>query len=767
MDGVPSIINNLTFTCINEEEHIHSAGILYGDDPLKHSFPSFIALIALAQIASHAIYFLLKPLRQPRFVCSLLGGIFLGPTVLGHNKRYLSLMFTGRDRILLDVTSNLGLTYFLFLTMVKMDAPMTLRTSKIGLGIGFVNIILPALVSFILYGLAPQVLNAMNGKAPVMACSFILTHFPNVVPVLDELNLLSSDVGQIALTSSAVNEVLSWASLPIAMVLQNGELREGFFILLSVLVLIILFFPVRLTLLRVASRTPEGRPVSEVYISIILLGTLHSLFITNSVGLVFLGTMLFGLAIPKGPPLGTTLVDKSEIFTMEILLPLFYLNVGLHTDIYSIQDWKGTLIALALSAFVTLFKFIGAFLPAAVYYKLRIRQASMLGLLLNVRGVAELIFLRRWRERKVLDDQSYTVMVLANLVITALSVPLLDILKHQDRMSILPTRDSELIQKSLHSSELRVVSCVHGEENVHSIITLLEASNPTPFSPICAYVVHLVELVGRAVPLVVPYGKHKKMHRTKSTDHIMRAFNNYSRSSDGTVTVKPFTIIAPYKSMHENIGNLARGQAAHLIVVPFQKRQQDDVREVTYLRSLNPNIQASAPCTVGILVDNGFHHRARYSNSLFNVAVIFLGGPDDREALAYGTRASGREGIHITVIRILLNSLCANNDHEDQKKLDDEVIKEFKIKNANNMSAVHCEVEAEDNVHVVNIVKSLELNYDLVILGRRPGSRPIFREEMLSFTEHPELGVIGDMLASEDLCGGETSILVMQHRSYS
>ncbi|OWM87385.1 hypothetical protein CDL15_Pgr022496 [Punica granatum] len=752
MEGMHIIINNLTYTCIKDEENIHAEGILYGDNPLKHSFPLFIAQIALAQLASHAIYFLLKPLRQPRFVCSLLGGIFLGPSVLGHGKRYLSLMFSVRERILLDVTSNLGLIYFLFLTMVKMDTPVTLRTSKSAWCVGIMSIIFPTLGSFFLYGLVPQALNAMNGEVPVMASSFILTHFPNVVHVLEELDLLSSEVGQLAVTASVVNEILVWSSLPVAMVFQTGNLLEGFCILLSSVVLIILFFMLRLALLRVVSRTPEGRPVSEVYVSMILLGALIAAFITNSVGLILVGGIMFGLAIPKGPPLATTLVDKSEVFIMEFLMPLFYLYVGLHTNIYSIQDWKGAFIALVLSAFVTLFKFMGAFLPAVIYYKVRIRQAFMLGLLLNVRGVV--------------DDQSYTIMVLINLVITAVSVPLLDILKHQDRMSTLPMRNSKAIQKSLHSSEFRVVSCVHGEENVHSIITLLEASNPTPFNPICAYVVHLVELVGRAVPLVVPYSKHKTMLRSLSSDHIMRAFDNYSRSSDGMVIVKPFTIIAPYKSMHENIGNLARDQAAHLIVVPFWKRR-DDVREVTYLRSLNSNMQASAPCTVGILVDKGFHHRARYSNSLFNVAVIFLGGPDDREALAYGTRISGRKGIQITVIQILLNSLSTNNDAECQKKLDDAVLEEFKIKNVNNVRAVYQELEGEDSVHVVNIVKSLELNYDLVILGRRPGSRPIFSEEMLSFTEHPELGVIGDMLASEDLCGEETSILVMRHHSYS
>lgn len=364
----------------------------------------------------------------------------------------------------------------------------------------------------------------------------------------------------------------------------------------------------------------------------------------------------------------------------------------------------------------------------------------------------------------MINGESYTVMVLANMMVTAITVPLLEILyKHRDSSSTLPVRNLTTIQKSLHGLSLRVVACVHSEQDVPSTITLLEASNPTPGSLICAYAVHLVELVGRAAPLVVPYRKHWKMLRCQSSDRIMRAFENYSRSSKGTVTIKPFTIIAPYKTMHQNIAKLAEDHSVHLIIIPFQRKQEEDVREVTFLRGLNSNIQVSAPCTVGILVEKGFGCRTRYNNFSYNVAVIFLGGPDDREALAFATRVSGREGIQMTVIRILVNCWSVKDDQGGQKKLDDTILEDFRIQNIDNARAVYLEVMAEDSVQVVNKVKSQELNYDLVIVGRRPMNSSIFTEEMLTFTENPELGVIGDMLASEDFCGHQTSILVMQH----
>lgn len=151
--------------------------------------------------------------------------------------------------------------------------------------------------------------------------------------------------------------------------------------------------------------------------------------------------------------------------------------------------------------------------------------------------------------------------------------------------------------------------------------------------------------------------------------------------------------------------------------------QGDDFRAFTCLRSLNPNIQTFARRTVGILVDNVLPSCARNIKFSHGVTVVFLGGPDNREALAFGSRISCRAGIKMTSIHTLLN----HRSDQGQKKLGDSILGEFKSKNIDNARAVYHElVVATDGMQVVNIIiESLELDYNLVT--PIPGHQPVKR----------------------------------------
>lgn len=128
------------------------------------------------------------------------------------------------------------------------------------------------------------------------------------------------------------------------------------------------------------------------------------------------------------------------------------------------------------------------------------------------------------------------------------------------------------------NSELRVLCCIHNEDSVHSLITLLKAFNSSEMSPLCACVLHLVELVGRAAPLLVPHNTHKRKIKENSTDRIMRAMTKFSKSSQ--VTIQPFILIAPYKTMYESISKLLRMNLYHslyfLLIKAIKCNKEED-----------------------------------------------------------------------------------------------------------------------------------------------------------------------------------------------
>ena len=414
-----------------------------------------------------------------------------------------------------------------------------------------------------------------------------------------------------------------------------------------------------------------------------------------------------------------------------------------------------------------------------------------------------------------IDEQTFAVLIFSSLAMTAIIAPFTGML-YKPRVRLASSHKQirlKTIQTTPRASEFRVITCLHNEENVQSIISLLEASNPTEISPICAYVIHLVDLKGSSAPLLIPFNaKQKKIFKlsnSPSSNYILRAFENYSRNSNGPVIVQAFTMIAPYIGMHEYICRLALEKLTSLIIIPYHENQKhiEGSLVATSIRGFNARLQRYAPCTVGMLVDRGTR-RMNSSYFSYNVAVIFIGGEDDREALALAARMSGHAEVSLCVLRITLHckkggefdntnkykgrDKCKHKckckgkseeeeeeeeeeedkeeeeEEEDKEKLMDEALyDEFKIKNMGNSCVVCREVVADCSAQVMDAIQSLERNYDLVMVGRsRHQAMELNDIEMpppnSKNTEH--LGMIGDVLVSSELFEGYWLSLLVLHR---
>ncbi|XWS65793.1 hypothetical protein CRYUN_Cryun05aG0144100 [Craigia yunnanensis] len=366
---------------------------------------------------------------------------------------------------------------------------------------------------------------------------------------------------------------------------------------------------------------------------------------------------------------------------------------------------------------------------------------------------------------QLLDDQNFATLVMSIIIMNAIITPIIEIyykpeVKGFDLPNFVKLRTRSLEMTS-SIGELRIITCVQEEDNVPSIISLLEALNPKEVSPICAYVIHLVALASQTVPTLVPYKNHKrKFSKPSSSDNIIRAFLNYAEHSQSSVQIQPFRMISPFKYMHHPICRLAETLRTPLIIVPFFKSQEVHSTDGT-LRIFNINIQAFANCTVGILVDRGLRTHISLTSFSYNVAVIFLGGVDDREALAFATRMSSHPNIAITVLRIHLrgnNTLQA----EIEREQDESLFRDFKAMNDSNACVACHELVAHDGEEVMNALRSLANTYDLLVVGKRHGIAQ-FEEGLISWTQYRELGVIGDAIAAPDFYGGMMSVLVLQH----
>lgn len=389
---------------------------------------------------------------------------------------------------------------------------------------------------------------------------------------------------------------------------------------------------------------------------------------------------------------------------------------------------------------------------------------------------------------QVLNDESFAVMVIVAVVMTGIITPIVTTIYRPARRFIPYKRRA--IQMSKPDAELRVLVCIHTPRNVPTIINLLEATHPTKRSPICIYVLHLVELTGRASAMLIVHNTRKSgrpaLNRTQAqSDHIINAFENYEQHA-GCVSVQPLTAISPYSTMHEDICNLAEDKRVAFIIIPFHKQQTVDGGMEAMnpaFRMVNQNVLANSPCSVGILVDRGLNGSTRLAANQIShhIAVIFFGGPDDREALSYAWRMSAHPGISLTVMHFIpgedaaepaaqspadLNDpriLTVETDDMLEKQLDEELIKEFRMKNVGDESISYIEKVVNNGEETVAAIRSMDSIHDLFIVGRGQGMISPLTAGLTDWSECPELGAIGDLLASSDFAATVSVLVVQQY----
>ncbi|PNY01249.1 cation H(+) antiporter 15-like protein [Trifolium pratense] len=771
---------------------ITTNGIWQGDNPLDYALPLFILQVILVVIATRIFVFILKPIRQPRVIAEILGGIVLGPSVLGRNKAFAEAVFPLRSVMVIETMANVGLLYFLFLVGVGMDASSLRRIGKKSFTIAIAGMILPFGTGalFSIFWLRND--GDENTTAFILLLGVILsvTAFPVLARILAELKLINSELGRVALSSALINDVLSWVLLAIAIALAENE-RVTFASLMVVLssAAFVAFnaFVVRPIIMWIIRKTPEGESFSDFYICLILAGVMISGFITDAIGThsVF-GAFVFGLIIPSGP-LGYALIEKLEDFVSGLLLPLFFAISGLKTNVGLINGFSTWAILIILVVLACVGKVAGT-LIIALSYQMSLTEGAALGMLMNTKGLVEILVLNIGRDQKVLDEGSFATMVVITIMMTSVIVPGISIIYRPSRGMISYKRRT--VQMSKKDTEFRVLVCIHTPRNVPTMINLLEASNPSKKSPICVYVLHLVELTGRTSALLIVHTSRKSdnptLNRTEAqSDHIINAFENYEQHTEH-VSVQPLTAISPYSTMHEDICNLAEEKRVAFIIIPFHKQQTvDGGMEATNMafRTVNQNVLANSPCSVGILVDRGLNSSNRLvaDQMSHHVAVLFFGGADDREALSYGWRMSEHSGISLTVMRfvpgedIMMMKDNANNqekqrvldvetdENNNEKQLDEKFLHWFMMCHVNDDSIAYIEKVVNNGEETVGAIRSMGDVFGLFIVGRGQGNISPLTAGLTDWSECPELGAIGDLLASSDFATIASVLVVQQY----
>ncbi|KDP45758.1 hypothetical protein JCGZ_17365 [Jatropha curcas] len=764
---------NQKLICTELPPNVNSNGIwenLKSPPVFEYQLPLLQLQILLIFSITQGCHLILKHFGIPVIVSQILAGIILGPSLLGSNTKFKETVFTIESQDILGTIASLGYTLFIFLCGVKMDLSMISKTGRKACGIGFLSVTVPLVLGL---GIEVALEKSWLGKdlpdkLYIVTSVLCATPFAVVATLLSDLEILNSELGRLGLSAAMIGEMGTVGLFTLATlitVVKVISVGMAFRTLVSILAYVILaIFIIRPAMFWIVRQTPKGRPVKDIYIIMIVIMFFVSGILSNSFGQqIYFGPFILGLAVPDGPPLGSAVVEKLDCIVSGIFLPLFVTTSAMRAKFGSLTMNKNLLTVEAILIFVTLIAKILSCLAASVYCKMPLNDSFALALIMSCKGIVELATYNTLRDSQDINETTFT-LLLTGVLVTASIFPVI-VRKLYDPSRKYAGYQKRNIMNLKPDSELRILMCLHSPDDITSAINLLDASGPTRDSPMTVTILHLIKLIGRAYPIFISHNIQIKSDIASYSDNIIVSFNQYQQRKMGAVSVNTFTAVSPPKLMHEDICTLALDKLTSLIVLPFHRNWSIDgslVSEDISIRALNYNILERAPCSVGILVNRGNLRRTKQSEHS-RVAIIFLGGNDDREALAFAKRMSNGSNITMTIVRLIAKEEDQSSLVTWEQILDSEALKDLKPNGITNQDVKFIQVEVKDGPQTAYLLREMANQYDLIIVGRRNGVECAQTSGLSQWSEFPELGVIGDLLASSDL-NGKASILVVQQQ---
>lgn len=392
--------------------------------------------IAVIVIVARGVAMLARRVRQPAVIGEIIAGLLLGPSLLGKFPHDPSTALFPTDvRPYLNVVAQIGLVIFMFIVGLELDLRLVKGRERIAGVTSVASIVVPLLLGVGLASFIHGQHGVVGGKhvnfwpfALFIGASMSITAFPVLARIVAERGMQRTELGTVALACASVDDILAWTLLTVVVALVNSSSPVGLPRILGEGLAFVLFtfLLVKPLLRKLGDWYDRTGQLTPNMLALLSAGFLGSAFVTEKIGLhQIFGAFLFGVAMPRDNTAAffRAILERLEQVSVLILLPVFFVVTGLGTNIAQLGP-SGPLVLVAVLGVAIAGKFVGA-TSASRVMGMRGRKPLAIGVLMNTRGLTELVILNVGVSLGVLDQSLFTILVVMAVVTTMMTEPLL------------------------------------------------------------------------------------------------------------------------------------------------------------------------------------------------------------------------------------------------------------------------------------------------------------------------------------------------------
>jgi Kef-type K+ transport system membrane component KefB len=393
---------------------------------LKLLFFQMAVILVTARLTAMA----LKSVGQPGVVGEMIAGILLGPSLLGKiSPAAMNGLFPAASLGPLYALSQLGLVLFMFLVGLDVRPDAARGSARSVIVTSWASIAAPFVCGAILAWKIYPYLGSGVPRFPFvlfLGAAMSITAFPVLARILADRKLTQTRAGMFAISCAAVDDVTAWCLLAVITVVSRPEASHTpltwRFAELGLYTIGMLFL-VRPALRRLR---PASEPLSPGWFTAAMIFLLVSVVATEALGVhALFGAFLAGIVMPRSGKLEAEFRGHLESVTLVLLLPLFFAYTGLRTSIGLLN----TADAWLLCGLIVLVAVASKFVVSAACVRasgMPWRESMAIGILVNTRGLVELVILNVGLDLHILSPTLFSMMVIMALATTVMTGPLLD-----------------------------------------------------------------------------------------------------------------------------------------------------------------------------------------------------------------------------------------------------------------------------------------------------------------------------------------------------